>query len=228
MTIYADAQSGKLKREVLQDYLERDPGLLDRTDESGNTPLGYALLNEKPSMVQVLLDNSADPNKKLGTTTLKDGRTPVFLAATAKSPRMLQLLLGKKPTSFDEPIPAYDNETPLMAAVSRTKNTGTVKLLVQAGASLEVKNNNGKTARDLADMLPDGERKTEIEKFLEAAIKKGGGGGSLRAYMSWVVIVLIFFSACKTLASVFNNALRHFFGINLVNGLYSEEVRKSF
>jgi uncharacterized protein len=182
-SIWVAVQSGKLTKGLLLDYLEQDPGLLDREDKSGITLLGYALLCGKSSVVKLLLDNRADPDKKMGeTTTFLDRRTPMYLAAIAKppKPRMIQLLLAKRPESFDEPIPIYKNETPLMAAIARTKDPETVKLLVEAGASLEAKNADSKTAQDLADQLSD-QSKKKIKDALEPTLKKGRGRGGLRA-----------------------------------------------
>lgn len=218
-SIWFAAQSGNLKKRSLMDFLDQDPTLLDREDESGITPLGYAVQCGKPSVVSLLLESGADPDKKLGKTAqFPDGRTPVYLAATATPPnrRIVQLLLEKRPKSFDEPIRTqlYKNETPLMTVIVQSGDPEIVKLLVNEGASLEAKNADGKTAHDLADQLSDESKKIKIKEALEPNLKKGGGGG-LRAYISnWVLGVLSYFKSWKILGTIFKSASQYFYKIS--------------
>lgn len=224
------AQSGKLTRGMLLDFLEQNPDILNREDGSGITPLGYALLKGKASVVRRLLDSGADPDKPMGETMdFPDGRTPMYLAAIAKpsNPRMVQLLLEKKPMTFDKPISAYKNQTPLMAAIARTKNPEIVRLLINAGASPDAQDDDRKTARDLADALSDLSTKKKINDALEPTLKKGGGRGGLRSYMNnWVVGVLSKFKAWKALGSIFKSASRYFLNI-APSASFHHEVRNS-
>ena len=229
-TIWDAARNGTLSQGTLNDFLATNSNLLDGKDRStGFTPLGTALKYGKASAVKVLLDNYADADLTMGDDPAIDGRTPMYLAVTSYSPSPLsiQLLLAKKPKSFDQPIPAYNNDTPLMAAITQTKDPRIVKLLVNAGASPDVKNNDEKTARDLADDLADDSIKKEIKEALEPTLKKGGGGGGLRAYMNWVLDVLSPFNAWKNLGLIFRYASQYFYDVDS-SSLHPEDVRKPF
>ncbi|KAK2786426.1 hypothetical protein FQN53_006581 [Emmonsiellopsis sp. PD_33] len=227
MSIWTAAQSGKLTKGMLLDFLDQDRDILNREDASGITPLGYALLKGKASVVKLLLDNNSDPDKPMGESIdFPDGRTPIYLASIAKppNPRMVQLLLEKGTKTVDQPIAAYKNETPLMAAISRTKNPEIVKLLVNKGASPDAKNSDGKTARDLADALSDPSTKKKIKDALEPTLKKGGGRGGLQSYMTkWVVGVLSRFKSWKTLGFIFKSASQYFLNIAPRASFYPEE-----
>ncbi|EER44012.1 ankyrin repeat protein [Histoplasma capsulatum var. duboisii H88] len=227
MSIWTAAQNGRLTEGVLQDFLERDPDLLNREDGSGITPLGYALLNGKARAVKCLLDNGADPDKPMGeTTTFRDGRTPMYLATIANppSPRIVQLLLEKKPATFDKPISASKNQTPLMAAIAGKSNPEIVKLLINAGASPEAQDDDGKTARDLADALSDFASKQKIKDALEPTLRKGGGRGGLRSYMTnWVARVLGKSRSWRALGPIFKSASRYFLNIAPPASFHPEE-----
>ena len=63
---------------------------------------------------------------------------------------MVQILLGYAPKqSLDESCPLARNLTPLMYAVNKV-DVDSVRLLVKAGANPRVKNDDGRTAEDLA------------------------------------------------------------------------------
>ncbi|KAL3445835.1 hypothetical protein BJX65DRAFT_309538 [Aspergillus insuetus] len=138
-TIWEDARTGKLTEKRLLDHMMEDPESLDGPDPTGATPLGHALKACKASMVELLMNNSADPD------TLSEGLTPTYLAVIAvhNSERLLQLLLGRNPKTLDTPVPLKNNETPLMAAITVARNPRLVKQLVEAGASLDKTNGDG-------------------------------------------------------------------------------------
>lgn len=209
-TIWALAAAGTLTKGSLLDQLDKDPGLLDREDGSGITPLGYALINGKTNVVKLLLENQANPDKVMGESMpFPDGRTPAFLAASAKKggARMMQLLLQKNPKSFDKPIASNKDQTPLMMAV-RAQNTDVVKMLMEKGASVDKRRTDGKSPIDLAKALPDGSKKTAIQAALQPNLK---GGGGLRTYVkSWAVRVLGRFKIFKPLGSILKGATRYF------------------
>jgi ankyrin repeat protein len=209
-TIWTLAATGTLTKGSLLDQLDKDPGLLDREDGSGITPLGYALINGKTNVVKLLLENQANPDKVMGESMpFPDGRTPAFLAAGAKkgAARMMQLLLKKNPKSFDKPIASNKDQTPLMMAV-RAQNTEVVKMLMEKGASVDKRRTDGKSPIDLANALPDGSKKTAIQAALQPNLK---GGGGLRTYVkSWAVRVLGRFKIFKPLGSILKGATRYF------------------
>lgn len=208
--IWLAAQLGKLKKKNLEEFLTKDPGLLDREDNSGITPLCHACLAGKASAVEVLLKNNADKDKKMG-----DGRTPIYLAAAAKaqSDRMVQLLIEMKPKTLDEPIATFRNQTPLMVALER-KNFKAAKQLIEAGASLDAKDDNGRTPRDQAENLPEKEK-----KVIKKAMEKADSGKRKRGFLSymggWAMGVLKKFNKTvkdKVIPKVAKAAWRRFFG----------------
>ncbi|KAL3472855.1 ankyrin repeat-containing domain protein [Aspergillus californicus] len=168
-SIWTDARTGKLTEASLLSHLEEDPELLDSEDQSGATPLGHAIKASKPSIVQLLLSNSADPDKSSG------GITPTYLAviAASNSERLVQLLLEQDPRTLDTGVPSKNNETPLMAAVSVARNASLVRQLVRAGALLNKRNRDGRTAWDLVDLVP-GDKREEIIDILLGAAKSNG------------------------------------------------------
>jgi ankyrin repeat protein len=164
-SIWEDARTGKLTEKRLLDHMMEDPESLDGPDTTGTTPLGHALKASKASMVELLMKNTADPD------TLSEGLTPTYLAVIApdNSERLLQLLLGRNPKTLDAPVPLKKNEAPLMAAITVARNPRLVKQLVEAGASLDKTNGDGKSARRLVDLLPEEEKKETLDAFVSAS-----------------------------------------------------------
>ncbi|KAL2846032.1 hypothetical protein BJX68DRAFT_268889 [Aspergillus pseudodeflectus] len=158
-SIWEDARTGKLTEKRLLDHMMEDPDSLDGPDTTGTTPLGHALKASKASVVELLMKNTADPD------TLSEGLTPTYLAVIApdNSERLLQLLLGRNPKTLDTPVPLKKDETPLMAAITVARNPRLVKQLVEAGASLDKTNGDGKSARSLVDLLPEEEKKETLD-----------------------------------------------------------------
>ncbi|KAE8147149.1 ankyrin repeat-containing domain protein [Aspergillus avenaceus] len=147
--LHAQSRIGNLKHSDLKRYLETID--IDSTDENGYTPLSLAVKNGHPSAVKILLQQGADPNK-----CTRDGRSPLYLAASGKQnrARIVELLLENK-ASVDEPRPEYDNDTPLMMAITKGRDPDVIRQLVDAGASLAKSNDRGDTARSLADQMAD-------------------------------------------------------------------------
>jgi ankyrin repeat protein len=164
-TIWEDARTGKLTEKRLLDHMMEDPESLDAPDLTGATPLGHAFKACKASMVELLMKNMADPD------TLSEGLTPTYLAVIAvhNSERLLQLLLGRNAKTLDTSVPSKNNETPLMAAITVARNPRLVKQLVEAGASLDKTNGDGKSARGLVDLLPEEKRKEMLPAFVSAS-----------------------------------------------------------
>lgn len=72
---------------------------IDRYDTHQMTPLAYAVMKKDASLIQILLNRNADPNKVLGYS----GRTALMLAAERDHKIALELLLaaGADPTCTD-------------------------------------------------------------------------------------------------------------------------------
>lgn len=212
---------GTLTRGALLDYLDGNKDLINYPDETGMTLLGHALKNGMSSAVKLLLEADADVDAKIGR---KEQLTPIYFAVTTRmsKPRSIQLLLEKKPTSLDEAC-TKSNETPLMAAISR-KNTEAIRLLINAGASREAKNASGKTVQELVDEISDDSKyKQAIMDALEPTMRKGGGGGALRAYLDFAMGVLAKFSGWKALGSIFKAASSYFYNTISHTGIHPEE-----
>ncbi len=94
--------------------------------------------------VQLLLDAGADPNWESS-----DGITPLYRAAGFASDDGIALLLRHKAQVDHVCQKGKSNWTPLMMAVWNSR-TDTVRLLLEAGASRDLKDINGKTALHLA------------------------------------------------------------------------------
>ena len=108
-----------------------DPDNLDDQDDNGNTALLHAINNENTDIVELLLDNGADP-----TIQNNNGETALIMAITIPPPRgagIIDLLLDNEEMMPDD---QFDNgETALMIA-SNYGHTDIVKLLIQYGMAI--------------------------------------------------------------------------------------------
>lgn len=107
-------------------------------NENDESALMLAALKGHVALVKLLVENDADVNKP--------GWTPLHYAATAGNVPIIELLLDNS-AYIDAESP--NGSTPLMmAAMYGTPES--VKVLIQAGADLNVKNQLGLTALDFA------------------------------------------------------------------------------
>ncbi|KAL8354818.1 hypothetical protein RB601_000537 [Gaeumannomyces tritici] len=154
MSIFKDAREGTLDCAKLRSYLENNPNILDDVDpESGLTPLGIAVVEGLPDVVEELLKNGA----QTGHQSI-DNATPLLLAAwkTVKErPLIMQKLLkdmdlkGMTPKLVNRTVKATGNKTPLMLVIEK-EDLVCVRMLRSAGASLNIKNDDGFTAEEMA------------------------------------------------------------------------------
>jgi uncharacterized protein len=105
----------------------------------GETPLMIAALKGYLGVAQQLLKAGAYPNKT--------GWTPLHYAASAGNVEMMQLLLDAH-AYIDAESP--NKTTPLMMA-ARSKEIGVVKFLLDEGADMTLKNEQGFSAIDFAE-----------------------------------------------------------------------------
>lgn len=107
-------------------------------------------------MIQVILDYGLNVNTQNGLDS-----TPLDFALKYRSKdldlRVVRLLLAR---GADPNVPAWDG-TPLHRA-SQSGRIEIVRLLVERGASIEVRDNQGRTPMDVAS----GEQRDEIVKLL--------------------------------------------------------------
>lgn len=154
MNIHEHARNGTLVGAVLNNYVEKDPGLLNTQDpNTGLIPLAAATIKGHVEVVKQLLGKCARAD-----TTSKNGETPLLTATRnpiMNRPRIIQLLLRKTPPCFvDATCPDADNNTPLMFAIKQN-DLESIRLLRNAGASPTRKNNDGVSAKDLVEKIDD-------------------------------------------------------------------------
>lgn len=145
------------------EVLFRDSAQVNSQDSHGRTALFWAAVNDSEEMARLLLEKAADVN-------LADqyGATPLHMALECNSEKVLEVLMGhgaslsartKSPEdrfgwgrSFDWSSPketskcsAPGGSTPLHVAVLRTQSPRIVRILLDAGADIDPKNDDGET-----------------------------------------------------------------------------------
>ncbi|KAK5995166.1 hypothetical protein PT974_03562 [Cladobotryum mycophilum] len=151
-SIYDKAKNGTLNA---SDLVGKEKELNAVDPKSKLTPLGVAAWNGHYKQVRMLLQNGADPNGVDPTGT--PSRPPLWVAASRtknNAGQIVQVLLHygadpSKPSEFDE------NAPPLLGAVKRGRSQRLITALVDAGASPEVENNKGESAREWATTRKD-------------------------------------------------------------------------
>lgn len=157
-TIHQEARAGTLTSTKLTHYLQSCN--IDDEDVSGTglTPLAAAVKAGHVHVAKLLLENGANVNKKS-----RYGCTPLYFAANARAnrPEIVKLLLEHH-ANVDETDDGCDNETPLMVAITKSRDPKVVGLLYNAGASLTKTNDRGETAKSLADLSANPEIRNAI------------------------------------------------------------------
>jgi cytohesin len=130
--IFEAARNGDFEK--VKSLLKDNADLVFSRDDSGDTPLHWAVSKGHKEVAELLLANKADVNAKNNV-----GETPLFSAA---SKEMAKLLLGNKAD-----VNARDNgdETPLHEA-----NKEVTEVLLANGADVNARTNNGTTPLHLA------------------------------------------------------------------------------
>ncbi|KAH0847464.1 ankyrin repeat protein [Fonsecaea pedrosoi] len=154
MGIHEDARRGTLTEARLEKYLDADWTILDQRDSvEGLTPLGAATVGGHADEVLLLLKSGAKAD-----ILSRDGATSLLLAASRTEKnraRIIQLLLAKTPSNaIDATTAAVGNNTPLMFVVLK-KDAESIRLLRKARASVTLTNDDGHTAKFLADSTYD-------------------------------------------------------------------------
>src|SRR5262249_8430126 len=137
---------------------------VDERDEGGTTPLMVAAMYSLANIFQALLKAGADP---IAVDRLGGNGLPY--AATHATPAMLQELLEKNP---DVNARNSRGETPLMGALTAK----VMQLLLDAGADVHVRRNDGLTALDLCEIaVKAGFQPTTHAKIVELLRAAGAG-----------------------------------------------------
>lgn len=180
MGIHEDARNGTLVKSTLKRYMEGNPNIINEQDPvKGMTPLAAAVIEGHVETVKELLKNRAKPD-----IPCKKGETPLLLAAwktSSNRPRIIELLLGikKMPQGYvDATCKLAENNTPLMFVLKKTKpDIDSIRLLCKAGASLELQNDDGVSAEDMA-------KETGKQKVLQAIYPKRNNQ-LYKRYLRW-------------------------------------------
>ncbi|RBQ65262.1 hypothetical protein FVER14953_00245 [Fusarium verticillioides] len=145
--IFVDARKGSLTSTKLEAYLASGVDINAQDPKTGFTPLGMAAKYGRLSVVNLLLEKNANPR-----AMSKPGMTPLYIAANGNGDRVsvVRTLLDKG-AQVDETSPEVDNDTPLMVAITHARDPVVVNMLINAGASLSMKNTKGHTAKELAE-----------------------------------------------------------------------------
>jgi ankyrin repeat protein len=122
---------------------------------NGDTALMLAAYLKRPKMLTWLIEHGARVNQ--------EGWTALHYAAASAEPEMVQILLA-----HDAQVDALspNQSTPLMMAI-RSASLDIVKLLVERGANIELKNQVGMTALDFAVYY----EQRDIQAYLRALQK---------------------------------------------------------
>jgi len=150
MGLFEDCFNGTLTATQLKGYLASTDINAQHPDK-GITPLIAAVFSSQATTVRRLLEvGKADPN-----TPSIDGQTPLSWAASTARKNRAQIvsLLLENGADVDSTCDAVRGETPLMLVLNETRDPDVIRLLVEAGASLDAVNKKGETVEDIARRL---------------------------------------------------------------------------
>ncbi|KAI1439620.1 ankyrin [Annulohypoxylon stygium] len=149
MGIHEDVRRGTALGDTLNRYISSNPNILKEQDPvEGLTPLAAAVIAGHAEQVEEILNKGAQAD-----APSRNGETPLLLAAWKTKhnrPRIIQLLLEKTPPgSVDTTCVNANHNTPLMFAVKKG-DLESIRLLRNAGASIELENDNDNNAEEMA------------------------------------------------------------------------------
>ncbi|MBS7807371.1 ankyrin repeat domain-containing protein [Variovorax sp. PCZ-1] len=127
----------------------------------GETPLMMAVFRGQTELAIAMIDKGADVNKP--------GWAPLHYAATAGNVQLIKILLENH-AYIDAESP--NKTTPLMMA-AHYGTSGAVKLLLEEGADVSLKNELGLTAIDFAQQAKKQDSVDVIAAFIRAQQPKG-------------------------------------------------------
>jgi uncharacterized protein len=134
---------------------------LNPITEDGETPLMMAAIKGQTELAIAMIGKGADVNKP--------GWTPLHYAATAGNVQLIKILLENY-AYIDAESP--NKTTPLMMA-AHYGTPGAVKLLLEEGADVSLKNDLGLTAIDFAQRANKQDSVDVISAFIRAQQPKG-------------------------------------------------------
>jgi ankyrin repeat protein len=144
LNVFEAAAAGDLAR--VREIVGRDRGQANGVSQDGFSPLGLAAFFKRREIVGYLLEAGADPRP----ASRQGGFTPLHSAvatdAGSVDVEIVRLLLDK---GADPNAQAQSGSTPLHT-VGFTGDRESLDLLLKHGADRAIKNNDGKTAADIA------------------------------------------------------------------------------
>lgn len=150
MSPFQDARNGVLTYSKIRAYLQENPKLFEvQNPETGHTLLATAVVAGFPEEVQLLLDAGAPVD---GVSSQDE--TPLLLAnwkTKVERSLIVQHLLKQSPM-VDATCDKAENKTALMFAIEN-RDLDSIDMLRRANASLSVKNDEGFTAKEMADRV---------------------------------------------------------------------------
>ncbi|QDK39162.1 ankyrin repeat domain-containing protein [Bdellovibrio sp. NC01] len=115
---------------------------INEQNDDGEMPLYFALINEHPEVAIDLINSGANIQDVNG-----EGESALLIATTANQNDVMALLIKKDKSLVNKA--SSSSTTPLMEA-ARFGTEKTINMLLKAGADKKAKNQNGKTALDIA------------------------------------------------------------------------------
>jgi uncharacterized protein len=142
--------------------LVNEPNIdLNPITADGETPLMIAVFTGQTELAILMIDKGADVNKP--------GWTPLHYAATSANVRLIKVLLDNH-AYIDSESP--NKTTPLMMA-AHYGSPGAVKLLLEEGADVSLRNDVGLTAVEFAQNANKQDSVDVISAFIRAQQPKG-------------------------------------------------------
>ncbi|KAK6955757.1 hypothetical protein Daesc_003401 [Daldinia eschscholtzii] len=190
MTAFEYARRGQLDRKRLDSYIKDNPDIVNEQEPtSGLTLLAIAAVGGFPEEIETLLRRDA---KADGLS--RSGETPLLLATwkgTRERSRIVQLLLKKTPSSsIDVTYPIASNKTPLMYAIEN-RDIDSIRMLRRAGASLDIPNDEGPNAKEMAENTKD----LEVIRALDPEKEKRGLSKLADTVVSFLLYTLAWVNA---------------------------------
>jgi ankyrin repeat protein len=139
-TIFDAALQGDTNR--VRELLESDPQLAHATDDDGRTPLHNAASRGHVAVATILLDSGADIDARE-----EDNETPLHSAAWRSQVAIGRLLVER---GSDLEARNHWGRTPLLVVARETGNADMARLLIDAGAAINVRDRGGESSLDLA------------------------------------------------------------------------------